>query len=1084
MAYPRLDAPVQLLLDDISTRKEFRTKTLNVKNTFSGFKPEMNLILPGLRLSGAQTFIKNFQNPNTEFQRILIKWQTGVGKSIAAISIGQEFIKQFRIRASLGETNIPSVFFISFTYKHTIQKDMLRYPEFGYVSAMELEELRRLEVVAARAGPASIDAKQLSNYMGMLRRRLSDKSAGGGWQFYGDKEFSNHLFMITQQGINNKFNVQSLYAHNENFEEKIQEAVAAGNVVINLDLLNELRGGCIIVDEIHNVYNIKEKNNYGIAIQYVLDVLGKQAPRAVYMSATPITGSAAEVCDLLNLLVPKEYLPNQKHIKRLDLFSRDDNHQTQISAKSLELISKLTAGRVSFLIDFDTAAYPKRIFVGENFKEIPYLKLTLCDMSALHEKTYNEERASKDETSSGFGVTAYTLFDMVFPNPNSTELGLYSSTNTHDTLLSASTEWRANNGVIIEPSSPIITGAYLKEPELSKYSLKYSQMLAATIDAIKAGPGKIMIYHHRVAMSGALIIGEVLRMNGFADETSAPTETTLCSVCGIIKMKHDDLANAKSHDYLPARFIMANGLMERTAMIRSIENYNALANIKGYNFRVLIGTKIIREGFNFWGIRYQFIMSLPIDYPTLMQVFGRVVRKGSHIDLPEELRNVFIRIFVTKGAEFKKYVDKGQEYLVIQEVERALHKTAVDGFSNYERIKAALAASANAASANAASANIDSIDALHYEPLAVKSEPVKTSTFLAYSFGDAEVTTICAICLVLFKARPVWIYDDLWKAIRSGAVKGVVQYDFDESNFVLALRSLQRPTNSMIVVQRSKYYIYTNLVNNIPRLDIECYLRPQITYPNIRINIGRYVSEEKSIHNWEVVFKEFAAKIVNEKYPELSLISYSGAFHYELLKRMISKSGYIPDEIMEIMNNLYKRFHIAIVASMANSKNYRGAAPSNKKEIIGYSTEMAVVLYDHEKKEWYNESLMSYNIRENTKENEVVIGFYQSTNYYSKFKLRRPMHKLWLNKKKDIRSVDRGAVCDTRSREELMNYLKRLQTFNIKNAPDNESMRFPSTNELCLYIKLYLLRLEEARELNVKWIYLFNENLPVISLES
>ena len=36
--------------------------------------------------------------------------------------------------------------------------------------------------------------------------------------------------------------------------------------------------------------------------------------------------------------------------------------------------------------------------------------------------------------------------------------------------------------------------------------------------------------------------------------------------------------------------------------------------------------------------------------------------------------------------ELQKYIDKGKEYLVIQEVEKALHKYAIDGFTNYENI--------------------------------------------------------------------------------------------------------------------------------------------------------------------------------------------------------------------------------------------------------------------------------------------------------------------------------------------------------------------------------------------------------------
>ena len=39
-------------------------------------------------------------------------------------------------------------------------------------------------------------------------------------------------------------------------------------------------------------------------------------------------------------------------------------------------------------------------------------------------------------------------------------------------------------------------------------------------------------------------------------------------------------------------------------------------------------------------------MSLPTDYPTLLQVIGRTVRKDSHSDLPEDMRDVKINLLL------------------------------------------------------------------------------------------------------------------------------------------------------------------------------------------------------------------------------------------------------------------------------------------------------------------------------------------------------------------------------------------------------------------------------------------------------
>ena len=83
------------LLTDISERKEFYIfKPVNLSNNdlsnndlsnndlsnnISGFITyDKNLSLPGLRLTNAQLFIRNFQNPNTPFKRILINCEKSV----------------------------------------------------------------------------------------------------------------------------------------------------------------------------------------------------------------------------------------------------------------------------------------------------------------------------------------------------------------------------------------------------------------------------------------------------------------------------------------------------------------------------------------------------------------------------------------------------------------------------------------------------------------------------------------------------------------------------------------------------------------------------------------------------------------------------------------------------------------------------------------------------------------------------------------------------------------------------------------------------------------------------------------------
>ena len=1115
--------PAQLA--DLPGRKEF--------NAFRG-APAGGLALAGLQLNGAQLFIRNFASPDTPYQRLLINWQTGTGKSIAAIAIAQEFVQQFRQRAALGGAapDRCTVYVISFTARDTIQEDMLRYPEFGFVSRAESESLQRGRAAAALAGPASEVARRLATTTGALRRRITDRSRGGYYQFYGYKEFANQIFAVTARGAAAKFDVAALAEPGAAFGDRLRAAVARGDVTVNTDLLAAMRGGLLICDEIHNVYNIQESNNYGLAIQYALDALGAEAPRAVFMSATPMTGSAAEVVDLLNLLVPRAALPDGLPLRREDFFRTKHGEPSQLAPRALERIAQLSSGRVSFLLDADTASYPRRIFVGESVPAVPYLKITLCPMSPMHARTLAKamsdsgadaepEPEPEPEPEGGLSAATYTLYDMVFPNPeyapdDADAVGLYRSRETMPALARAPEAWRLAAGVVIEPSptgapgEQLATGNFLGPDALPKYSAKYAALAAATVAALRSGPGKIMIYHHRVRMSGVLLIQEILRMHGIADETSMATDATLCAVCGRARHEHlapgadraSQTANGAAgsagaqgacNDYSPARFVVAHSDIDRKIMRASIARYNSTANLEGRLYRVLIGSRVVREGLNFRAVRWQLIASLPTDYPTSLQVIGRVIRKNSHNDLPPDQRDVRIQIFVTapsgssSSPELRRYVDKGREFLVIQEVERALRTNAVDGFANWGLIQAALGWTGENPTAT--------IDALPYEPLQQFFErPVtRTATFDAYGHGDREVSVAREMCLALFRTQPAWTHADLWAAVRGGAVNS--SYDparFDAGNFALALESLAR---NGFIRQVSDAFgpaadaLYVSTPDGAAP-DVDTYLRPDSGQPaNVQVSLTKYLSGARAALSLSAALQAFGLKyLAGDRALEFSLLECPPEVHYEILRQLVEGAAVFDIAGDARLSDMYRRFRIGITAAAGEAapRVYRAPAARRPPDaLVGFVRPDQVGLYDGA---WYSAPLSEFGIGRRYQENGIVVGFTaRHSDGTMRFKLRPPLQSG--RGEKDQRTLERGAVCETRGRAELHKYLGQLRAALARTAGPSfaaandraATKRFPSTGEMCHTIRIYMLDLEaQARAApdGLRWLYLFTDHLP------
>ena len=1214
-------------LTNIAARREFRLAlagpaSKNADN-WAGFggRPAA-LVLPGLQLTGAQQFVRDFAGPNTEFSRLLVKWQTGAGKSIGAISICHEFALQYRARAQVGD-RVPHVTILGFTTRETILEDMLRFPEFGFVSAAEFTELRRLRLQAgdAAAGAGAVAAiRQLAGFLGVLRRRVTDRGRGGYYQFYGYKEFANRLFRVTRAALARGFDSDSqLFSRvrlgtraSDPFGARLAEAVRRGDVEVDRALLESLRGGLLICDEIHNVYNILEPNNYGMAIQYALDALGDAAPRTVFLSATPVTGSAAEVVDLLNLLVPRSALPDATPLRRSDFFTRraqdedDETVETRIAVSrllpdALERIRRLAAGRISFLLDADIAAYPRRIFVGDLVPAVPYLQLTLCVNSPLLARTLRVEQdtaqarraATKapvdvEGATRGLSADAYSLNDIAYPNPafaNPAEndtIGLYRSGDTASLLAAAPADWREAAGVIVEPppnshSPPIITGTWLRADQLARYSTKYSRLLTELIAVLRAPAarsGKIMVYHHRVAMSGVLLVAEVLRMNGFATETSEPTEQTLCALCGAPRFEHaaaNQAANLpekkdNEHLYTPARFALAHSNIDRAEMLRSISRFNSAENIDGRLLRILVGSKIVREGLNFRAVRHLFVLSMPTDYPTLLQVFGRVVRKDSHKELPPAERDVHIRVLVsvladTETPELQRYIDKGQEFLVIQQVEQALHAGAVDGYVNYRQITTALGAPPEAAR--------PSLDALPFQvelgPTEALALAPSSITFDAYGYGMRLVNAALGVCRALFAARPVWTFPDLWRAVRAGAAhnSGVAPAAFTEESVAAALIKLRRPAqwpNGIFAVVRAGPYYVAFAANAAGDSDLQpdvvTWLRDRtLAAPplaHVSVSVGAYMRGARAAENFAVRLREFEIKYLGNKTPlELSLVELGGTFHYELLRRLVvaARGASRVTRNDAALVALYRRFRISVTAGEARAHSPAGEreAFAGGREIAGYVTADAVMLYMPDKARktsWVSRPLADFKIGRRHRENNIVIGFVVPVDpsglasAAARFKVRPPLQSL---KRKqsgsvDARTIARGAVCETRPREELDDHVRRLRavTPHSSSAPKLRSAlvptivtasaadradsmwpvdegalgtegalgdtplsfaarhdrarekRFPSAKQLCDAMRLYLLELEEhARQESMldstRWLYLFSDRPPSIT---
>ena len=263
-----------------------------------------------------------------------------------------------------------------------------------------------------------------------------------------------------------------------------------------------------------------------------------------------------------------------------------------------------------------------------------------------------------------------------------------------------------------------------------------------------------------------------------------------------------------SHTFTPARFIMAHSDIDKSQMEHSIEKFNSSDNADGSRFMILVGSKIIKESYDIKAIQNVFIMSRPDNIPTLIQIRGRAVRKGSHKDLPFDKRIVHFKIFTTclpekqtsgadKGEyklsyEEQKYKEKVISFQTIQQIEKVLHENAVDSYINYDLITRTPVGDADPLSALPYNLQVDE---KFSNELSVNQ--LNLSTFNIYYATD-EINTIKKIIKRLFIEKlSVWEHKDLYEAVRNAS-----DYEteintklFTEENFEIALNQLSWNSN-------------------------------------------------------------------------------------------------------------------------------------------------------------------------------------------------------------------------------------------------------------------------------------------------
>lgn len=480
--------------------------------------------------SSYQGIVSNFLNPNTTNTRLLLKWNPGMGKTYAALKIAKAFLDVFKKQEKFLE-NGGKIFVIGFQ-KSTFRKELLNNPDLGFVTRQEIEEHKALYDRMLATGDET-----LANTYKMKEDEYK-KRTNKYIKFIGYKQLVNDLFRNKTKTVEQNNRVLDMVSELE--EEKLLAAIKDGTIELNKDVLAKFENSFIICDEIQDVYNQREKNNWGTTLQIIFDYYPNV--KILLLSATPVYGSPSECIDILNLLST-----NGVKYKKEDFF--DMKTQKMLPGADVKLIEALN-NHVSFVIDSNVDHFARESWAGEYINGIHLFPFIRCEMSPLHKEVYMAEYKNSLSVDSAY------LNDFIIPYVASevkshgsryvsNAKGLYTTSDVKQYLSSIDDNVYRKIGLRMNKQDGIIYGFGLQREGLKKISTKYFRMLECLdeylkIDKWESGgvpksSGKIFIYHNNVIMSGVSFIKNILLENGFIQYGQVPLATTKCSICGQLK---------------------------------------------------------------------------------------------------------------------------------------------------------------------------------------------------------------------------------------------------------------------------------------------------------------------------------------------------------------------------------------------------------------------------------------------------------------------------------------------------------------------------------------------------------------------
>lgn len=364
----------------------------------------------------------------------------------------------------------------------------------------------------------------------------------------------------------------------------------------------------MVIDEVHNMREKDEPLGDDPDTDDVKKLLKKIPPTNVYkqfhrllhtvkeckvllMTGTAMKDDVIEFASVMNLILPmdQQFVTDTAFTQRYftdGIFKKD----------KVEEFTHKIKGRVSYLKSM--ASEVRKVFIGQRIGNLKHFLVLPDRMSEFQTRHYNDAMA-KDKRERNIFTNARQAVLFVFPDGTVGNDGFNQERYiTKRAVKGGGTTYQLGSALKSEINGSVTN--------LARFSSKYATTIGIINDTF---PSKSLVYCEFVNGSGAILFAKLLDQFGFS--AAQGNERT------------------KGRRYA----LLTNQTTTDKSFYNLIKRFNEPDNIDGEFIGVIIGSRVISEGFTFKNIRREFILTPHWNYSETAQVIARGWRLGSHEEL-------------------------------------------------------------------------------------------------------------------------------------------------------------------------------------------------------------------------------------------------------------------------------------------------------------------------------------------------------------------------------------------------------------------------------------------------------------------